>query len=142
MEGPTDQVVTVPTGESLRVRRAPSPGVALIIESLETHEGFSSTSWEPAGHRPSGYPEHLPFLPGTHTMVLARPGSTTLTWGKAASGHDTVLVGELVADGWVETVLLHPTMPGVTIRPFRREDRQRILIRGGEFLSLLDTRAE
>ncbi len=140
--GPADQVITLPGTGSMRVRRSPEPGVSLSVESLETHEGFSSTNWDPTESRPGGYPADVPFLPRTATMVMTKPGSTTLQWFKAMPDHDAVIVREMTAAGWVEAPLTDPTMPGMTIRPFRRGDRQRILIRGGEFLSLLDTRAE
>ncbi|MEP6744871.1 MAG: hypothetical protein ABJB33_05200, partial [Gemmatimonadota bacterium] len=68
--------------------------------------------------------------------------STNLHWYRATPEEAAVMAAELEAAGWSETSMPHASMPGMSIRPFRRGDRQRVLILGGSFLSLLDTRAE
>ncbi|HET7042841.1 MAG TPA: hypothetical protein VFI13_12525 [Gemmatimonadales bacterium] len=140
--GPADQVVTTPDGTRMRVRRAPGPGVVATVESLETHAPVSAVIWEPAETPPAGYPAGLPFLPGRATTYSSTNGNENLQWHQVTAEEAERVAAELRRDGWAETTLPDASMPGVRIRPFLREARQRILIQGGGALSLLETRAE
>ncbi len=140
--GEKDQVVNFPDGASMRVQRAPEPGVLARIEALETHDDVRAISWAPAGERPAGYPDDLPFLPGQHVAMTLSNGNRNLQWHAAATDSAESVCRTLLAEGWAETTLPAPSMPGMFIRPFRRGDRQRIVLGGGPMLSLLETRAE
>ena len=113
-----------------------------VLESLETHDGITTTSWASSARRPSGYPADLPFVAEHAATLLAVRGSTTIEWESLAPRAVEALARELVDAGWVETTLPDPSMPGMTIRPFRRGERQRVLIHDGRLLSLLETRTE
>ena len=113
-----------------------------VIEALETHDGVTTTSWAPSAARPSDYPADLPFLADHPATMLSVRGSTTLEWEGVLPRVAEVLARTLANEGWVETTLPDPSMPGMSIRPFRLGQRQRVLIHGGRILSLLDTRAE
>ena len=140
--GPADQVITTPSGDRMRVRRAPEPGVAAIIESLETHDKVVSTSWDPSPTPPQGYPEDIPFFAGRHACLSAAGGNRNLQWyGVGATDADRLALA-LLGAGWTETTLPASSMPGMVIRPFRRGDRQRVVILGGTMASLVETRAE
>lgn len=140
--GPADQVITTPSGDRMRVRRAPEPGVAAIIESLETHDKVVSISWDPCATPPAGYPADLPFLAGRYACLSSAGESRNLQWYGATPADADLLAGLLLGDGWTETTLPAPSMPGMIIRPFRRGDRQRVVILGGTMASLVETRAE
>lgn len=140
--GSADQVITGPEGEQLRVRRSPEPGVAAIVESLETHGAVQCITWERAPRAPKGYPEDLPFLSDRMVAFSAVNGNRQLQWYQAEPQDAERLAGELKAGEWIETTLPMASMPGMFIRPFRRGERQRIIVSAGAFLSLVDTRAE
>lgn len=137
--GPDDQVITTPDGGLLRIRKAPEPGIAMIAEPVGAAEGIGSIAWEPSATRPPRYPDDLPFLPGRSVLLSRMATGASLQWHQAAGDDLARLATELAASGWTETTLPTPTMPGMTIRPFRRGDRQRVLVGGGELLSLIDT---
>jgi hypothetical protein len=126
----------------MRVQRSPEPGVIARIEALETHDDVRAVSWTPTDGRPVGYPEDLPFLPGQHVSLTVSNGNRNLQWHAAATDSAEAVCRHLVADGWVELAIPSPSMPGMFIRPFRRGDRQRIVLGGGPTFSLLETRAE
>ena len=113
-----------------------------VIEALETHAGIAAAIWPAAATRPAGYPRDLNFLADCEVTVLVVRGSTTLEWDGVGSRSVETLARELVDAGWVETTIPDSSMPGMAIRPFRRGDRQRVLIHDGRLLSLLDTQAE
>ena len=113
-----------------------------VIEALETHNGVTTTTWAASPVRPREYPADLPFLADQPATLLSVRGSITLEWGGAPPRAAEVLARTLAAEGWVETTLPDPSMPGMSIRPFRLGLRQRVLIHDGRLLSLLDTRAE
>ena len=140
--GPADQVITTPSGDRMRVRRSPEPGVAAIIESLETHDKVVSTSWDACPTPPRGYPEDIPFFAGRPACLSAAGGNRNLQWYGATAADADRLALALLGTGWTETTLPAPSMPGMVIRPFRRGDRQRVVILGGTMLSLVDTPAE
>lgn len=140
--GPDDQIIDLPEGARVRVRRAPEPGVLARVESLETHAEVHSTMWAPCGTRPAGFPDDLPFLPGKACSFSAVNGNRTVQWHGAEEGDIARVASDLARDGWVETTIPSPSMPGMVIRPFRREARQRIVLLGGSLLSVLETRAE
>jgi hypothetical protein len=112
-----------------------------VIEALETHAEVSAATWEATPRRPEGYPAEIPFLADCVATMLTVRGSTTMEWDGIAPRSVEALARELVDSGWVETTLPDSSMPGMTIRPFRRGERQRVLIHDGRLLSLLDTRA-
>ena len=140
--GPDDQVVDVPGGGQVRVRRAPEPGVIARVESLETHDQVVCTSWAPADTPPVGYPAHLPFLSERAVTYSSVNGNGTLQWHQASPADAERIARALIADGWVETTLPNPSMPGRVVRTFRRGVRQRILLLGGAWRSVLQSRAE
>ncbi|MEO6068117.1 MAG: hypothetical protein ABIQ41_09080 [Gemmatimonadales bacterium] len=113
-----------------------------VIEALETHDGIATTAWAPSTRRPAGYPADLPFVAERAATLLAVRGSTTIEWDSLPPRAVETLARELVDAGWVETTLPDSSMPGMTIRPFRRDVRQRVLTHDGRLLSLLETRAE
>jgi hypothetical protein len=137
--GPDDQVITTPDGGQLRIRKAPEPGIAMIAEPVGAAEGIGSIAWEPAATRPPRYPDDLPFLPGRSVVLSRMPNGVSLQWHQTAGDDLARIATELLASGWAETTLPTPTMPGMTIRPFRRDDRQRVIVGGGDLLSLIDT---
>ena len=140
--GPADQVITTPDGGQLRIRKAPEPGIAMIAEPVGAAEGIGSIAWEPSPTRPPRYPDDLPFLPGRSVVLSRMPNGMNLQWHQTTGDDLAGIVSELTADGWTETTLPTPTMPGMTIRPFRRGDRQRIIVGGADLLSLVDTPAK
>lgn len=140
--GPDDQVIDLPEGGQMRFRRAPEPGVLARVESLETHDQVVCTSWAPSDTRPAGYPAHLPFLEARAAAYSSVNGNGNLQWFQAVPADAEKVARALAEEGWVETTLPNPSMPGMVIRPFRRGDRQRIVLLGGTMLSLLETRAE
>jgi hypothetical protein len=140
--GPADQVIARPGGERLRMRRAPEPGVLAIVDSLETHDPVRCITWEPAASPPREYPSDLPFLAHRVAMFSSTNGNRQLQWYQAVAQDADQIATELREGGWTETTLPMSSMPGMTIRPFRRGDRQRVLISSGSTLSLVDTRAE
>jgi|SRR5688572_13273253 hypothetical protein len=140
--GPDDQIIETPDGGRLRVQRAPEPGVTLVVEPLGAGAGLHSISWEAAATRPPRYPDDVPFVAGRVAMLTMMPKGFHLQVFKSSEGDLHALVAELVGSGWTETVLPTPTMPGMSIRPFRRGDRQRILVLGGDLLGLIDTPTE
>lgn len=140
--GPDDQVIDTPDGGQLRVRRAPEPGISLIVEPLGAAAGHDSLTFEPAAVRHARFPKDLPFLAGRSAMLTTMPKGLQLQWFKVSDTDMASVVGDLVGAGWTETMLPTPTMPGMMIRPFRRGDRQRVLILGGDLLGLIDTPAE
>lgn len=115
---------------------------AAITESLETHGSVQCTSWEGAAVPPTGYPADLPFLVDRVVMFSSVNGNRQLQWYQAEPQDADRLAAELQDGGWSETTLPMASMPGMFIRPFRRGDRQRIIVSAGAFLSLVDTRAE
>ena len=140
--GVKDQVVDFPDGTSMWMQRAPEPGVLARIEALETHDDIRAVSWAAATERPAEYPADLPFIPGLPVSLTVSNGNRNLQWYSAPQGSAESVCERLVADGWAETTIPSPSMPGMFIRPFRRGDRQRIVLGGGPILSLLETRAE
>ena len=140
--GPAEQVVTGPGGEQVRFRRSPEPGVAAIVESLETHGAVHCITWDPALSAPKGYPEDLPFLAQRAVTYSSVNGNRQLQWYQAGPSDAAQLAADLTGHEWSETTLPMASMPGMFIRPFRRGDRQRIIVSAGAFLSLVDTRAE
>jgi hypothetical protein len=140
--GPADQVIQTPEGGELRIRKAPEPGISMIIEPVGAAPGVGSIAWDPASTRPPRYPDDLPFLPGRAVVLSRMPNGVTLQWHQTTKDDLTRIATELATDGWTETTLPTPTMPGMTIRPFRRGDRQRVIVGGGEVLSLIDTAAK
>ena len=139
---PADQVITGPGGEKLRMRRAPEPGVLAIVDSLETHDPVRCITWEPAASPPREYPSDLPFLAHRVAALSSTNGNRQLQWYSAEPQDADQVATELREGGWAETTLPMTSMPGMSIRPFRRGDRQRILLAAGPQLSLVDTRAE
>ncbi len=113
-----------------------------VIEALETHNEVTTTIWAPSAVRPKDYPADLPFLADQTATRLTVRGSTTLEWDGVPPRLAEVLAQALADEGWVETTLPDPSMPGMSIRPFRMGRRQRVLVHDGRLLSLLDTRAE
>ncbi len=113
-----------------------------VIEALETHDGVTTTTWAPSANRPKEYPADLPFLADHPVTMRSVRGSTTLEWKGVPPRVAEVLARTLANEGWVETTLPDSSMPGMSIRPFRLGQRQRVLIHDGRLLSLLDTRAE
>jgi hypothetical protein len=75
-------------------------------------------------------------------MMLRVRGSTTLEWDGIPTAAVETVARQMADDGWVETTLPDASFPGMQIRPFRRADRQRVLIHDGRMMSLLETRAE
>lgn len=142
ISGPADQVVAGPGGGQVRFRRAPEPGVAAIVESLETHQPVRCITWERAATPPTGYPDDLPFLAGRGVTYSVVNGNRQLQWYQAEPADAEELASDLRRHAWSETTLPMASMPGMFIRPFRRGDRQRIIVSAGAFLSLVDTRAE
>lgn len=113
-----------------------------VIEALETHDGIATIVWRPLALRPDAYPTDLPFVADHPAAMHSVRGSTTLEWDGLPARRIEALARDLIDAGWVETTLPDSSMPGMTIRPFRRAGRQRVLIHDGRLLSLLDTRAE
>jgi hypothetical protein len=113
-----------------------------VIEALETHAEIGTLTWEASATRPDGYPADLPFLADLPVTMLSVRGSTTLEWEGVPPRTAETIARNLVDAGWVETTLPDSSMPGMSIRPFRLGERQRVLIHDGRLLSLLDTRAE
>ena len=141
-EGPDDQIVDVPGGGQIRVRRAPEPGVSLIVEPLGATASLTSITFDPAESPHPRFPAGVPFLARRGAMLTSMPKGFQLQWFKVAEPDLASVVDDLVGAGWVETVMPTPTMPGMTIRPFRRGDRQRVLVLGGDLLGLIETPAE
>jgi hypothetical protein len=137
--GGDDQVIDVPEGGQLRVRKAPEPGISMIVEPVGVAAGIGSIAWDPSATRPARYPDAFPFLPGRPAVLSTMPQGASIQWHQTTAEDLSRLAAELVTDGWTETTLPTPTMPGMTIRPFRRGDRQRIIVGGGDLLSLIDT---
>ena len=140
--GPADQIITGPGGEQMRLRRSPEPGVSAIVESLETHGPVQCITWEPAAVPPNGYPADLPFLADRVVMFSSVNGNRQLQWYQAEPQDADQIAAGLRDGDWSETTLPMASMPGMFIRPFRRGDRQRIIVSAGSFLSMVDTRAE
>ena len=113
-----------------------------VIEGLETHDEVATVTWPALGAVPAGWPEGIPFLADRPATMLSVRGSRTFEWDAIPEGEAEVVARRMVDDGWVETTLPDVSMPGMRIRPFRRGDRQRVLIHDGRMLSLLETRAE
>ncbi|HWA41316.1 MAG TPA: hypothetical protein VG712_06875 [Gemmatimonadales bacterium] len=113
-----------------------------VIEALETHAGVSSHEWTGAPTRPAEYPADLPFIPDHPFTILTVNGSTTVEWDGLSQRMVEVIARQMVHAGWVETTLPNASMPGMAIRPFRLDARQRVLIHDGRLLTLLDTRAD
>jgi hypothetical protein len=113
-----------------------------VIEALETHAEIRTTTWEGSAVRPADYPHDLPFLADQAATMLSVRGSTTLEWIGVPPRTAEAVARSLVDAGWVETTLPDSSMPGMSIRPFRLGERQRVLIHDGRLLSLLDTRTE
>ncbi len=113
-----------------------------VIEGLETHDEVATVCWPAAPRCPAGWPEGLPFLADRPATMLTVRGSRTMEWDAVPPREAETVARQMVDDGWVETTLPDASMPGMTIRPFRRAERQRVLIHDGRMLSLLETRAE
>lgn len=113
-----------------------------IIEALETHAGVVSHEWTGAATRPADYPAEFPFIPDHPFTILTVNGSTTIEWDGVAQRMVETIARQMVTAGWIETTLPNASVPGMTIRPFRREGRQRVLIHDGRLLTLLETRTE
>jgi len=137
--GGDDTIVTGPNGVQMRVRKNPEPGVSLSVSGIGPNDATLAKTWEPSAHRPAGYPDDLPHLAGRVVMVTWMPNGMQLQWPGPMGDAMELLSNALNTDGWRETTLPTPTMPGMTIRPFRRGDRQRVVVGGGEILALVDT---
>jgi hypothetical protein len=140
--GPADQIITTPEGGELRIRKAPEPGISMIIEPVGAAPGVGSIAWDPTPTRPPRYPDDFPFIAGRAVVLSRMPNGVTLQWHQTSKEDLAQVASELTTDGWAETTLPTPTMPGMTIRPFLRGDRQRVIVGGGEVLSLIDTAAK
>lgn len=137
--GPDDQVIEMPDGGKLRVRRSPVPGISLTVEPVGSTVGPTTITWEPASARPELFPDDIPFIPGRMATLSHMPNGWHLQWFKASAGDLDAVGGELARGGWKETTIPSPTLPGMTIRPFVLADRQRVLVLGGDLLGLIDT---
>lgn len=113
-----------------------------VIEALETHDGVATTTWPAAASRPARWPAGLPFLADRCATILAVRDSVTLEWEGIPQDAVEMVARQMADEGWIETTLPDSSMPGMRIRPFRRAERQRVLIHDGRMLSLLETRAE
>lgn len=139
--GSDDAIVNGPNGEQLRVRRNPEPGVSLTVGGPGPNDALLAKGWDPAPQRPSSYPDDLPYLTDRAVVLTWMPKGVNLQWHNAGPADPHTLASALAAEGWQETGLPMASMPGMTIRPFRRGDRQRIVMSAGQLLTLLDTPA-
>ncbi|HEU4569394.1 MAG TPA: hypothetical protein VFS07_02355 [Gemmatimonadales bacterium] len=113
-----------------------------IVEALETHAGVTDQAWAATPTRPAEYPAELPFLPDHSFSLLRVAESTTVEWDGISPRAVETIARQLADARWVETTLPNASMPGMTIRIFRRDARQRVLVHDGRLLTLLDTGVE
>jgi len=109
--------LTAPNGARHRILKHPAPGVSARLEIVHANApAMTSILWEPAGTRPEGFPEAIPFVAltpcATATIDSARKVWHQVQWTGVKDGDAVVeqIVQASLADGW-EHARVQPSVP-------------------------------